>query len=93
MIGIHFLNYNFVRKHQTIKTAPAVAAAVVDSPFKAEELVEKFDGYLSEFKPVQRPSSYRKRTVPKTFEPQAPKTPWYLDPESGGPDPAKDFRR
>ena len=87
MIGIHFLNYNFVRKHQTIKTAPAVEAGVTDSPLKIEELVESFDGYLNEFKPVQRPSSYRKRTAPKIFEPVAPKTPWYLDPESGGPRP------
>ena len=93
MIGIHFLNYNFVRKHQTIKTAPAVEAGVTDSPLKIEELVERFDGYRSENHPIQRPSTYRKSTVPKTFEPKAPRTPWYLDPNSGGPDPAKDFRK
>ena len=93
MIGIHFLNYNFVRKHQTIKTAPAVEAGVTDSPLKIEELVERFDGYRSENHPIQRPSTYRKSTVPKTFEPQTPRTPWYLDPESGGSDPAKDFRK
>jgi hypothetical protein len=28
------------------------------------------------------------RTEPKTYEPQVPLTPWYLDPESGGPNPA-----
>lgn len=84
MFGIHFLNYNFVRKHQTIKTAPAVGAGEIDSPLEIEELVEKFDGYLMENRPIQRPSSYRKCTVPKAFEPAAPRTPWYLDPESTG---------
>lgn len=28
-----------------------------------------------------------------TYEPQAPRAPWYLDPESGGPNPPADERK
>ena len=81
MTAIHFLNYNFTRKHQTIKTAPAVAAGVIDKPVKLEELVAQFDSYRNERFPVQRPKTYKKRsTVPASFAPQEPKTPWYLNP-------------
>ena len=32
-------------------------------------------------------------TSMKTYEPQEPKTPWYLDPDSGGPNPPEDERK
>lgn len=88
MISIHFLNYNLVRKHQTIKTAPAVAAGVIGQPVKMEELIEEFDAFRDENYPIERPLRYKKRRdTPLTWTPQAPLTPWYLDPESGGPNP------
>lgn len=87
MIGIHFLNYNFVRKHQTIKTAPAVAAGVIAKPLTTEALSEQLEAFRDARYPVQRPKTYRKRDTPKAYAPQAPETPWYLDPESGGPNP------
>lgn len=94
MIAIHFLNYNLVRKHQTIKTAPAVAAGVIERPMTVEELVERFSAYRAEKYPVNRPKRYNKRReLPLTYEPQEPLTPWYLDPESGGRNPAPENRK
>lgn len=93
MVSIHFLNYNFCRKHQTIKTAPAVAAGVISQPMKLEELVILFDEFLNSHYPVNRPLRYNTRVSHATYEPQAPLTPWYLDPESGGRCPPIDQRK
>jgi IS1 family transposase len=93
MVGIHFLNYNLVRKHQTIKTAPAVAAGVLEEPMKLEEAIEEFDLYRATNYPVARLTRYRKKSERVTYEPQEPLTPWYLDPESGGPNPPADLRK
>lgn len=38
-IALHFMHYNFCRKHQTLKTSPAVAAGVADHVWSIEELV------------------------------------------------------
>ena len=94
MVSIHFLNYNLIRKHQTIKTAPAVAAGVLDKPMKMEEACEIFQEYREANYPVDRPQRYRK-TPPKQeiYATQTPLTPWYLDPESGGPNPPHDQRK
>ena len=84
MVSIHFLNYNFVRRHQTIKTAPAVAAGVIEQPMTLAELLALFDDFRADLYPVERPLRYRPRTNRRTYERQTPLTPWYLDPESGG---------
>jgi len=38
-VALHFMHYNFVRKHQTIKTTPAVAAGLADHVWTIEEMV------------------------------------------------------
>jgi len=38
-VAIHFMHYNFCRKHQTLKTTPAIAAGVADHVWTLEELV------------------------------------------------------
>lgn len=38
-IALHFAYYNLCRKHQTLKTTPAVAAGVADHVWSLEELV------------------------------------------------------
>jgi transposase-like protein/IS1 family transposase len=40
-IGLYFAAYNFVAKHSTIKTTPAVAAGITDHPWTADELIER----------------------------------------------------
>lgn len=79
-VSLHFMYYNFCRKHMTLKTTPAVAAGVANKIWTIEDLVEMHDNYWSEIHPVNRPVRYQKpRTTPKTYEPKAPETPWYLD--------------
>jgi IS1 family transposase len=39
-VGLHFAFYNFVKRHNTVKTAPAVAAGVTDKPWSIGELLE-----------------------------------------------------
>jgi IS1 transposase len=40
-IGLYFACYNFVVKHGTIRTTPAVAAGIADRPWTAAELIER----------------------------------------------------
>ena len=58
-----------------------------------EELIALFDEFLAERYPVNRPLRYRPRTNRTTYPPQEPRTPWYLDPESGGPNPPAEQRK
>lgn len=37
-IAITFFYHNFIRKHQTLKTTPAVAAGIADRPWKIEDM-------------------------------------------------------
>ena len=43
--ALHYCHYNFVRRHGSIKTAPAVAAGLADRAMTLEELVEWGDLY------------------------------------------------
>jgi IS1 family transposase len=43
-VSLHFMHYNFCRKHQTIGTSPAVAAGVADHVWTLGELVGLLDG-------------------------------------------------
>ena len=42
-IALHFMYYNFVRVHQTIKTTPAVASGLADHEWDIEEIVGLLD--------------------------------------------------
>ena len=61
-LGLHFFHYNFIRKHMTLKTTPAVAAGIVDEPWTLQDLIGMHDAYWTRFHPVNRPKSYRKRS-------------------------------
>jgi hypothetical protein len=39
-IALHFMYYNFVRIHQTLKVAPAMAAAVTNRLWEMKDIVE-----------------------------------------------------
>ena len=39
-VSLHFAHYNFVRRHRTIRTTPAVAAGVEPAPWSLADLVE-----------------------------------------------------
>lgn len=42
-IALHYFHYNFIRKHQTLKTTPAVAAGVADKPMTMLEFVKMME--------------------------------------------------
>jgi IS1 family transposase len=39
-VALHYFHYNFIRKHQTLKTTPAVAAGIVNKAFTVLDLVK-----------------------------------------------------
>jgi IS1 family transposase len=94
MLAVSFMHYNFCRKHSTIKTTPAQAAGIADLTWTVEELVEMVDAFVAEQERVAFEEAFRlkftsPRSTPKSYAPEARRTPWYLDPESGGPDPVE----
>lgn len=38
-VGLHFMYYNFVRIHQTLRVTPAMAAGITDKVWEAEDMV------------------------------------------------------
>ena len=42
-VALHFFHYNFIRKHQTLKTTPAVAAGVADRAWTVLDLVREIE--------------------------------------------------
>lgn len=92
MLAIQFMHYNFCRKHSTVKATPAQAAGIASHQWTLEEVVRMIDAHEAELERLQFEDAFRvkfqaPRRNPKTFTPQRPKTPWYLDPTSGGPNP------
>ena len=45
-VALHFGVYNFVRKHATLKTTPAVAAGLEEKPWDLERVVEMTEEYM-----------------------------------------------
>lgn len=93
MASVQTFIYNVVRKHETTGLTPAQKLGATDRRWTLEGVVRVTDEYLAaqetrafelafEGKFSERPS-----TTPRTFNPKAPLTPWYHDPESGGPNP------
>lgn len=42
-VALHFMYYNFARKHQTLKTSPAVPSGIADHIWSVEEIVSLLD--------------------------------------------------
>ena len=63
MLAIQFFHYNFIRRHQTLKTTPAVAANVTDKVWTMADFVntmameELVTGErISDYKPARKKS-------------------------------------
>jgi hypothetical protein len=59
-IALHYFHYNFIRKHQTIKTTPALMAGVADKVWTMVDFVkllereeELLGGRVSDYKPAK----------------------------------------
>ena len=44
-VALHFGVYNFVRRHHTLGTTPAVAAGLEEKPWSLEKVVEMTEAY------------------------------------------------
>jgi len=44
-MALHFLYYNFVRIHKTLKVTPAMAAGVTDRLWEMKDLVEMIEAF------------------------------------------------
>ena len=80
------------RKHETIKTTPAVALGVVTRKWDLVDVIAMTDEFLKKREEAAFEAAFASKFSVKplsvrTYEPQTPKVPWYLDPESGGPNP------
>lgn len=58
-VALHFFHYNFIRKHQTLKTTPAVAAGIANKALTVLDLVKmiedeekKLGGRLTDYLPA-----------------------------------------
>lgn len=91
MLAIQTMHYNFCRKHITIKGTPAVAAGVTDHQWTLEEVIEMIDAHFiakveAQFEEAFAVANFTApRKFPKSYPPQTPKLPWYLDPEGETP--------
>jgi IS1 family transposase len=59
MVALHYLDYNFIRIHQTIKTTPALQSGVADKVWTMVDFVELLEkeesllgGRLTDYKPA-----------------------------------------
>lgn len=94
MIALTMMDYNFCRKHGTIKTTPAIAAGVADRQWTLEDVVEMIDAHVAAKINAQFEAAFAvanltpARTQPKTYTP-TPKDqlpiPWYLNPDGVPP--------
>jgi len=94
MLALGFMQYNFCRKHMTIKQTPAQAAGVADRRWTMEDVVAISDRYhenklAAEFEAAFEAKFTPKRKLPKSYTP-TPKNeiplPWYLDPNDVPPE-------
>jgi IS1 family transposase len=58
-VALHFFHYNFIRKHQAIKTTPAVMAGVANEPWTMLDFVKMLEreeemagGRITDYKPA-----------------------------------------
>lgn len=66
-VALHYMHYNFMRKHQTLKTTPAIAAGVADKAWTMLEFVQMLEreesakgGRLTRYLPSPEKSSESK---------------------------------
>ena len=59
-VSLHFLHYNFVRIHQTLRVTPAMAAGVTDTLWEIGDIVKLVEN--AEAEPSKR-GLYKKRSA------------------------------
>lgn len=49
-LALHYFHYNFIRRHQTLKTTPAVAAGIANAPLTVLDLVKMIEAEEAKLK-------------------------------------------
>ena len=39
-VSLHFMHYNFIRTHKTLRMTPVMAAGLVENPWEVEDIVK-----------------------------------------------------
>lgn len=94
MFAVQMMHYNFGRKHLSLnKQTPAMAAGIMDAPMPFETMVKLVEEFYERQLSNQFLNAFSSKYAGQRFVPKShasvgsTKTPWYLDPESGGPHP------
>jgi len=53
-VALHFMHYNFVRTHKTLRMTPAMAAGLVESPWEVEDIVALVEKAEADAAPKKR---------------------------------------
>ena len=61
-VALHFMHYNFIRIHQTLRCTPTMEAGITDRLWEIDDLLELIDANAP--KP-NRPKTYKKRNISK----------------------------
>lgn len=92
--SVHIFIYNLVRRHETTKQTPAQVLGIADKRWTLEDVVAMTERYLKAQEDAAFEQAFAnastsvKPRVQRVYEIKAPLTPWYLDKNSGGPNPA-----
>lgn len=62
-VSLHFMHYNFVRIHQSLRVTPAMAAGVTDMLWSVEDIVRMADEYWAVKQPAKKRGPYKKRAT------------------------------
>lgn len=70
-VSLHFMHYNFVRIHQTLKVTPAMAAGVTDRLWEMSDIVQ-----LLEEREERLSAERQQERIRQVFAPSAPQPGW-----------------
>ena len=62
-VALHFMHYNFVRTHKTLRMTPAMAAGLVESPWEVEDIVKLVE--KAEDAAPKKRGPYKKKEISK----------------------------
>lgn len=62
-VALHFMHYNFVRTHKTLRMTPAMAAGLVESPWEVEDIVKLVE--KAEDAAPKKRGPYKKKDISK----------------------------
>lgn len=62
-VALHFMHYNFVRTHKTLRMTPAMAAGLVESPWEVEDIIKLVE--KAEDAAPKKRGPYKKKDISK----------------------------